>query len=60
MSAKKKPMDGHRLAYTSFGVAVGCECGWRSNTWFGESAKRNAIGEWESHKEQCASEGKAA
>ena len=50
---KKKPMKGHKLASYSYGVAVNCECGWRSATWYGKGARGNALGEWEWHKRDC-------
>lgn len=55
-SPKAKPLKGHKLANYSFGVAVNCECGWRSGTWFGKGARGSALGEWHSHKDRCAAE----
>lgn len=54
--AKDKPMPGRRLKGYTFGVAVTCECGWRSSTFFGQGARGNALGEWRWHKDQCARE----
>ena len=51
--AKSKPMPGHKLAGYSYGVAVRCECGWRSSTWYGVGAKQQALAEWRDHKWRC-------
>lgn len=47
--AKIKPMAGHKRDSVSFGVGVTCECGWRSNTYFGKGAAAEAHGEWHMH-----------
>ena len=44
-----KPTPGHRLTHWSFGVAVTCECGWRSCTHYGKGARGQAAGEWQQH-----------
>jgi len=37
-----------------FGCHINCgNCSWQSGTWFGEGSRRNAWGEYRSHKEKC-------
>jgi len=60
MAAREKPMPGHKLAGTSFGVSVRCECGWRSGTWFGKGARGQALTEWRMHQDKVTPACKAA
>ena len=45
-----KPLDGHKISQVSYGVSVTCECGWRSDTHYGNGARASADNEWRSHK----------
>jgi hypothetical protein len=58
--AKTISPKGHKLAGYSYGVETRCECGWHSVTWYGQGARRNALGEWRQHQESVHRKAEAA
>jgi hypothetical protein len=56
---KARKIPGHKRASVSYGVSVTCECGWRSATFYGKGANREAHTDWRIHVDR-ASHGKAA
>ena len=60
MAARGKPMPGHKLASTSIGVSVRCECGWRSETVYGRGARQDALKQWRNHQDHSTPACKAA
>ena len=46
---QSKHTSGHKRG--SVGISLGCECGWRSATWFGKGALKGANAEWQTHIE---------
>lgn len=49
---RRKTNPNHKATF-SFGVAVNCSCGWRSNTWYGKGAQKEASHEWRWHLLKC-------
>jgi hypothetical protein len=49
---KSKPVQGHKCRGIHHGIVVRCECGWRSEVWFGNGASASAYSEFDSHKEK--------
>lgn len=54
MTARRKPLPGHKFAGVIFGAATHCECGWRSSDYFGRGAQGQARLEWEIHRDTHA------
>lgn len=50
MSAKRKPLPGHKFMGLRHAFRTDCECGWSSSTYWGQGAAGQVRAEWENHR----------
>lgn len=53
---RRKPNPDHKRGQFSYGVAVYCSCGWRSETAYGKGARADATAQWHYHRDRCEAE----
>lgn len=50
---RRKTNPDHKRGQFSYGVAVYCSCGWRSETVYGKGARSDATTQWHIHRDKC-------